>query len=276
MLQTAVSALVAMQTLFPALPIPDAAAQPINPTAIEESIRSIKNQQLAQVQSFISEKPVPVTDHQQLPNYIQSLLPSITGLAETESAIFLLQTYHQKIDASCDIQQSKIYQSNMKTGAIVVSLSGKYTGEGQGVQKKAGYPCVGWGYIQGEWHANVVVAVENIPAGVQVTEQQVRLEDRAIPARGRFLVRVADVVGADQQLRFRALKNTPIAADAVLDTALPQLGQTVRVIAHRNDLTIAQIGTIVPCQKGFVCAQLDSGKQLRGVWKDRELHVSLP
>jgi hypothetical protein len=67
-----------------------------------------------------------------------------------------------------------------------------------------------------------------------------------------------------------------IARAGAATTAEPAAGTAVRVVVRVGDLTITELGRLIPCQRDVACAVVPSGKHVEGRLDGETLLVEVP
>lgn len=135
--------------------------------------------------------------------------------------------------------------------------------------RSSGRPCEVWAWARVQVFAEVPVARRAIRAGEGLADA-VRIEEREIKP-GHIPATVTPASIAERALGAGQM----IEAEAVRAPG-PRAGESVKVVIVSGSLAIEQVGRVVPCGRGHVCAVLPSGKHIEGTLVDGRLKVELP
>jgi hypothetical protein len=135
--------------------------------------------------------------------------------------------------------------------------------------RSTGRSCEVWAWARIKVFAAVPVARRAIRAGEGLADA-VRTEEREIkPGHVPATVTAASIaersLGAGQMIEAEAVRAPG-----------PRAGETVKVLIVSGALVIEQLGRVVSCGRGHVCAVLPSGKHIEGTLENGRLKVDLP
>lgn len=169
------------------------------------------------------------------------------------------------------------FNSTVRSECSLVSIqssrpivaSGRYAIKVMG-RNSSGARCHGWAWATIKVLAKVMIATQRIEPGEPISQNSVRTAEREKKPGQKPISKIpSEAKAATLLLPGTVLEKHHLRIG-------PAIGESVEVEVRTNQISIVQIGRVVPCVAGRLCAQLKSGKRLKGQYKNGRLVVEVP